>query len=140
AKLPIEEDTADYSRPRPSPSDPFYSEWPNFSRFEMVTWYWAYINRLFLRNLAEVPKEDWIVVNYTGVQVSDIERVFDFLGLGGFDQTRIEDMLRARINSVWERVKLQPRFPSWQSWDADHRQRFDRIAVETMRLLGYYNQ
>ena len=137
ANLPIEKDTSDYSRPRPGSSDPFYDEWPSFSRFEMVTWYWSYINQLFLRNLAEIPNKDWITVNYSGVQVEDIEQVFDFLGLAGFDETQIGTMLEARINSVQERVKIDPRFPKWPAWDMAFQQRFYRIAGETMAQLGY---
>lgn len=138
AKLPLEEDTSDYSRPRPGPTDPLYHIWPDLSRFEMVAWYWAYINQLFLRHLTEIPTEDWITVNYTGIQPEDIKCVFDFLGLQGFDRSRVDHMLQARINSVWQRVQRPTRFPNWRLWDTDHQQRFDRLAGTTMRLLGYY--
>jgi hypothetical protein len=99
-RVPVEKDIANYSRPRPSPSDPFYDEWPTFSRFEMVAWYWAYISRLFINNLSQIPKQDWTTVNYTGIGASDVGHIFDFLGLEGFDQNRVESMIQSRINSV----------------------------------------
>lgn len=138
SNLPLELDTSDFARPRPIPSDPFYEEWPNLTRFEMVTWYWAYINRLIVCNLEAIPREDWITVNYTGVQAENIESLFNFLGLEGFDEPRISDMLHSKINSVEERFKIPARFPAWRMWDVELTRRFDRIAGETMNLLGYY--
>lgn len=135
--LPIEQDTSDYSRPRPRPNDPFYKEWSNLSRFEMVTWYWAYINRLYLENLANIPQEDWITLDYSGVTAQNIETVFDFLGLTGYQEERVTEMLESRINSVEQRTGLRPRFPRWPEWEASRMQQFKRIAQETMDLLEY---
>ena len=39
-------DTSDYSRPRPSSSDPIHKEWASLSRLEMCSWYWSNINNL----------------------------------------------------------------------------------------------
>lgn len=138
SNLPLELDTSDYARPRPAPSDPFYQEWPDLTRFEMVTWYWAHSNRLIARGLEAIPREDWIMVNYTGVQVEDIESLFNFLGLEGFDEPRISDILGTKINSVEERFKIPARFPNWRQWNADRTRRFDRIASEAMDFFGYY--
>ncbi len=136
--LPPDLDTSDYARPRPGPSDPFYDEWPDLTRFEMVTWYWAHINRLIACNLDAIPREAWTKLNYTGVQTEDIENLFNFLGLEGFDRTRISDILHSKVNSVEERFNITGRFPSWRMWDDDRSHRFDRIAKETMDFFGYY--
>lgn len=162
ANLPLEKDTYDYSRPRPGPTDPFYHEWDQFTRFEMVAWYWAFTNRMFLEHLSMIPEDDWITLDYTNVKCSDIKYVFEFLGLEGFDEQGITTMLQSSINSLRDglqnldqagtkrifekaitlvkdsmggRKKL---FPKWQEWDDDHKQRFDRIASDVMQMLGYY--
>jgi hypothetical protein len=103
----VEKDWYDYSRPRPEPSDPFFKEWEGFSRFEMVSWYWAYTNRLMFNNLSAIPKNDLIILNYTGVKARDIKRVFYFLGLEGFDKRRVKAMLRARTNSVEDALGIK---------------------------------
>ncbi len=137
-KLPIELDTSDYSRPRPNAADPFFEEWPNMSRFEMVSWYWAFANRLILKNLSNVPKEDWVLFNYTDVKSNDIRRLFSFLGLEGFDEGKIQSLLYQKINSVEERFNMRPRFPHWKAWDANLLAQFNRISFDSMKLLGYY--
>ena len=138
SKLPVSEDTSDYSRPRPGPTDPFHKEWPRFSRFEMVVWYWAYINRLFKRQLVDIPHADWICFDYTAVTVDKIANLFQFLGLQGFDATQVDQMLNARINSVEERFNTSSRFPRWKDWSAGQIERFDRIACGAMKEFGYY--
>jgi hypothetical protein len=138
SSLPPELDTSDYARPRPAPSDPFHDEWPDLTRFEMVTWYWAHINRLIARNLDTIPSEAWTMLNYTGVQAGDIENLFNFLGLEGFDKLRIAEILHSKVNSVEERFKIPVRFPNWRMWDADRIRQFDRIAGEAMHFFGYY--
>jgi hypothetical protein len=139
AALPVVEDTSDYSRPRPAPGDPFHEEWAGMTRFEMVSWYWSFINTLHLDHLSRIPAVDWTSIDYTAVRAADVGRLFEFLGLEGFDEARTEEMLRARINSVRDRFGLEPRFPPWAGWDEQRRRRFDRIAAPVMRRLGYYS-
>jgi hypothetical protein len=119
------------------PGEPFHDEWPRLTRFEMMAWYWARVARLHAEHLARIPAQDWIAIDYTRPSAEDVARVFDFIGLEGFDRARVEDMLQTRINSVWDRFRLPARFPSWRQWDDERRARFDRIAGDAMRMLGY---
>ena len=59
---------------------------------------------------------------------------FDFLGLEGFDRARVEQMLASRINSVWDRFKLEARFPAHDAWSDELRARFERLASATMNF------
>jgi hypothetical protein len=135
ARLPVEHDTSDYSRPRPLPGDPFFQAWSDFSRFQMMSWYWAHITELHFGYLSEIPPADRITIDYSNVNPHDIERVFSFLNLEGFESTRIREMLKSRINSVWDRFRIRARFPTWQTWDESMRRDFDRIAGRTMLKL-----
>jgi hypothetical protein len=137
AQVPVELDTADYARPRPRPGDPWFERWPSLTRFEMAAWYWTYINRLFAAQFAQIAEADWIRVDYTGITVETIERLFDFLGLEGFDAARADDMLHNRINSLEDRFRTHGRFPRWQSWSPDQQRRFDAIAAGALREFGY---
>lgn len=136
--LPVELDTSDYSRPRPHTDDPFFEEWPNMSRFEMLSWYWAYTNRLMFMHLSEIPKEDWLLINYSGVESENIMKLFSFLDLEGFDENKVQSLLFKRINSVEERFNLRSRFPHWRKWEAIMLEQFNRIASDSMKMLGYY--
>ncbi len=137
AALPLEEDSSDYARPRPGPDDPFYREWANLSRFEMVTWYWSHSNCLYAENLRGIPSEQWRQIDYTNVTADEIEELFDFLGLKGFNRAVTEKLLQQRINSLWERFHMRTRFPSWRDWSPEMFRQFKRIAAPTMQSLGY---
>jgi len=139
ANLPVHLDTSDYSRPRPLPETPFYNEWENFSRKEMCTYYWSYINDIYLNNLEKIPPEAWIEIDYTSPEADDILRVGEFLGLKGLTRKQIQMMLEERINSLRDRIGEEKTFPDWQNWDSGLRRRFDRIAAKTMHRMGYYN-
>lgn len=136
--LPIEEDSSDYSRPRPGPEDIWYEHWENFSRLEMCAWYWSRVNNLYLDQLADLPKEDWIAINYTEPNSKDLLEIIDYLGLTGFSSETLEPMLSKRINSLKNRVGEDDTFPRWPEWSPLDRVRFENIAATTMKRLGHY--
>jgi len=137
AQVPVHLDTADYARPRPLPGDVWYERWPSMTRFEMAAWYWTFINGLFTAQFAQIAEADWMRVDYTGITVDTIARLFEFLGLEGFDPTRVGEMLHNRINSLEDRFRTHGRFPRWTSWSPDQHRQFDMIAGGMMRELGY---
>ncbi len=138
ASLPIEEDSSDYSRPRPSSEDIWHERWEGFTRLEMCAWYWSRINKLYLDQLAVSPKDDWISINYTSPSAPDLIRVLRFLGLEGLGLERIEELLGMKINSLKNRINEGNSFPRWPDWLPVDRVRFENIAAPTMQRLGYY--
>lgn len=138
ASLPIEEDSSDYSRPRPGPDEIWYERWDDFTRLEMCAYYWARINDLYLDRLEKLPKSSWVAVNYTAPEATKLLAITDFLGLEGFSLERIESLLNTRINSLQDRIDESNSFPRWPEWDPIDRVRFENIAARTMQRLGYY--
>jgi SAM-dependent methyltransferase len=138
--LPLEEDSSDYSRPRPRPGDIWHDRWEQFSRLEMCAWYWSRMNELYLNKLQALPSERWIAVDYTRPSPEDIERLVEFLGLRGLSLPQIRSMLDARINSLADRTGVNGRFPQWRDWGSVERAAFESIAAGTMQRLGYYPQ
>jgi hypothetical protein len=138
ADLPIELDAADYSRPRPLKGDPFYEEWMSLSRLEMCAWYWSFINNLAMKNLADIPRANWISLDYTSPSVKSIIEVADFLGLDGVKKDTVVDMLQRKINSLMDRIGEEEFYPHWEDWSEERKRSFNRIAEKTMVLLGYY--
>jgi SAM-dependent methyltransferase len=137
--LPLEEDSSDYSRPRPTEGDIWYERWEDFSRLEMCAWYWSRINDLYLDMLQDLPPERWIEVDYTRPEAVDISRIFTFLGLRGPSERAIRGMLDARINSLEDRTGEGGRYPHWEHWEPQGRVRFECIAARTMQRLGYHS-
>lgn len=137
AQVPLELDTADYARPRPQPGDPWHDRWPSLSRFQMTAWYWSHINRLFSAQLCRLPSDTWMRIDYTRITVDRVAQLFAFLGLEGFDASRVEAMLARRINSLEDRFQTEGRFPHWERWTPEQRRQFEEIAGATMRDLDY---
>jgi hypothetical protein len=137
AHLLVHHDTSDYARPRPQPGSRWYDRWETMSRLEMCAFYWATVNDRYRRQLAGLPADAWIEIDYTRPEADDVQRVADFLGLQGLDRDRIASMLESRINSLAERGAEAGSFPRWMDWHGGHRRAFDEIAGDTMRRLGY---
>jgi len=138
ASLPLEDDTSDYSRPRPSSSDPFFLRWETFSRLEMCAWYWSRINDLYTDNLRLLPEDSWIALDYTHPTLESVVRTVEFLGLKGISRDQVKIVLEQRVNSLQDRIQERAKFPRASDWSDGDRARFDCIAEITMRRLGYY--
>ena len=137
AVLP-EQDPWDYSRLRPNPGAALFERWQMMSRFQKCAWYWSTFNALALDNLAKIATERWKMVDVSNSSVETVERIFDFLGLSGFDPQVVQGMLDARINSLFDRTGQADRFPRWPEWSPEQKQSFRELAGEMMTRLGYW--
>lgn len=134
------QDISDFSRPRPTKDHTLYYEWSSLSRFEMCSYYWSRINKLYLQELAKIPKEAYIELDYTNVTAQKLVEVGEFLGLKGFEYQTIDEMLNKKINSLEYRGHSSGAFPKWNEWDSTLREQFDRFASGMMYKLGYYQK
>ena len=139
SNLPVHLDTSDYSRPRPQKGEPFYEKWEHFTRLEMCTYYWQAINNLYLEQLSKLPEDTWITLDYTSPHPNDILRVIDFLGLQGISSELIRENLNKKINSLNDRCVSEPAiYPHWSNWSVETLEKFNLIARNVMKKLGYY--
>ncbi|MED7787550.1 methyltransferase domain-containing protein [Francisella sp. 19X1-34] len=132
------QDISDFSRPRPLVYDDLYLKWNSLSRFEMCSYYWSYINNLYLENLSKISKNNYIELDYTKVLPEDVSKVLDFLGLKGVEEQTIQLMLNEKINSLENREDKKGKFPSWVKWSDQLRRKFEKFAKDTMYELGYF--
>ena len=132
-----EQDWWDYSRLRPNPGDLYFEEWQQLSRFEKCAWYWANFNKKALELFSELDNQHWLQVDMKSLDAFEMEQIFDFLSLDGFNTNQIEEMINARINSLQERAGLPDKFPRWTDWTQEQRNAFDRIAGDMMESMVY---
>jgi hypothetical protein len=137
AGLPIHRDDADYSRPRPLRGSFEDAAWENYEREEMCAYYWSTVNRVYREELAKIPGDRWIELDYTSPTAEAVLQAADFCGLRGLSAERVDELLSRRINSVKERFQSADTYPSWDHWNARARQRFLAIAGPMMDALGY---
>jgi len=134
----------DYCRPRPLPNNPFFKIWPNLSRFEMYAWYWQEWNRLGLDLLEKYKKPcQYRVVNMDTLDENSVKELFEWLGLKGFNEETIQELLFGRVNSLKQRFSETDTFPSYDFWDTKTREMFWSICgciyerIERLWLARY---
>ena len=132
------QDASDFSRPRPLVSSDLYLKWNSLSRFEMCSYYWSYVNDLYLEKLSKISKDDFIELDYTVATSKEVLMVVDFLELKGVEKYIVQEMLDKKINSLESRGYDKGGFPNWLSWSDEFRQKFEVFAKNTMYRLGYY--
>lgn len=136
--LPVESDTADYSRPRPLPDDPYYDKWSDMSLHETLCWYWSHINNYALHMLSTIPRDNWIIVDYSSPDIgSQVQSAMEFAGLDGITRNTIDTMLASRINSLIERIGNDQLVTTWRDWSDKQLEQFGDICGSTMLGLGY---
>jgi hypothetical protein len=130
----------DYSLPRPLRGDPSHGAWNAYSRMEMVSWYWNFINEYLENVLKEIPPANYMLVDYTKPSVETLHGVYKFIGLDDFDSARVEKLLRKRINSLEDRGERHRVFPRFLEWKSDQRQRFYDLAWPCMKRFGFSSE
>jgi hypothetical protein len=139
ASLPVWRDSCDFSRPRPGSGDRWFAAWESFSRLEMCAYYWARINALYLDELADLPSDAWVRVDYTRATGADVVEVGRFLKLSGLEAGAVQAQLDHRINSLADRDAGEGRAGPWMSWTSRQREQFTAIAGGMMERLGYWS-
>ena len=132
-------DLFDYSLPRPPFDDPWFSQWKNFTRFEMVCWYWNFINKYLFQQLKELPSDRYLVIDYTNPTPECIKDIYEFIGLTDYNESKVSRLLNAHVNSLEDRIRETGIFPKWPKWSEKQHQRFYDIAFESMAMLGFTN-
>lgn len=136
----IEHDPVDLMRQRPTAEDPVFFEWARMSRFEMIAWYWSAYVRSVQRDLYNMENDRWRVLNFATQNTGDdFERLYEFLGLEGFDRSTVESKLSSRPGALAQQLERQSmRLPHWREWPEETVQAFDRYAAAAMVQCGYY--
>ncbi len=138
AGLPVSEDMADFSRPRPLPGDPYYELWPSMTHHEMLCWYWNFCNMRIIDQLERMPSANWIRMDYSYANmVEEIFKVADFLGLSGIEENSVRRMPALRVDSIPERLDNAQQSMSWQDWSDKELEQFWEICTPAMLRLGY---
>ena len=88
-------------RLRPRQDEPHYAEWSARSQFEQVCWLWreTYAHIEALRS--EIGEDRVCVVRFEDLVAGPetTEKLFDFIGLNGFDEQQARQILNLKMNS-----------------------------------------
>ena len=128
------------NRPRPIVQSDVFGNWESIPRLGMVAWHWSHSIRNADRELRKVPLTRQRRIDFThGPRLADIEELFSFLGIDGFDRQELAELIEARPNSITSKIKgnKEP-YPVWQNWSPENTATFDRYASAAMVENGFY--
>ena len=132
------QDLFDYSLPRPLKNDPYYDEWSNFSRFDMVSWYWGTVYRKIFSQLNKIPAENYHFVDFNNPTVDTIRSLYEFLCIDDFNPSKVERVLSDRVNSLQDRGSNRGDFSYHASWSKSQHERFFDFNIDVMKKLDMY--
>ena len=125
----------DFARLRPRKTTSEYKNWRKMERFEKFAWLWAEFNRILLDKAKSLDEHRYRIVDIN-FKPEDVESIFDFLDLKGFDLEKVSRILNSKINTT--DLETTKQFPHWREWDRDLLAKFDKYAGNMMKKLGYY--
>lgn len=137
--LPASAVLTERARPRPMPGDPWYDRWSELSRLQMTAWYWAHVSIAGLRHLQAMPPSRWRTIDTSnGIHVDQVQELFNFLEIEGFDADSVASVLDSGVNTI-EAVARRSieRMPRWPQWPDAMRREFDEVAGAAMSELGF---
>ena len=72
-----------YWWPQPSPGDPIARDFGRFDQFARIAWHWAEINRVILRDLQSIPRNQKLFLRLEDLRAASaaVAELFAFLGL-----------------------------------------------------------
>ncbi len=132
-----EDDFWDYSRLRPLRDDPVFSKWRQMEKFEKFAWGWAKFHDLLFSEVEQLPENAHRMLNMNTATAADVGELYEFLGLKGFDEQAVHDLLFGRVNTSANADGPRERYPHWSDWSPQQRAAFDRYAGSWMQRLGY---
>jgi len=134
--LQPEDNFWDFVRLRPRKTTAIFKTWRKMEQFEKFAWGWAEFNRILLYKATSLDKHRYRIVNMTNLKAEDVESIFNFLGLKGFDLKKVSRKLYSKINTT--NLEKAKQFPHWREWDKNLLAKFDKYAGNMMEKLDYY--
>ena len=139
-KLLTDYDHNELSRPRELGSISNVDRWLKMSRFEMLSYMWAEVNKSHISELKKIPSENIFRLNINSFDHNKAEELFSFLDQKTPSSRKIKALLSKRVNSIENRKfgKSSDKYASWPFWDQDKRESFTLSAGSVMKSLGYW--
>lgn len=123
----------DAGRLRPEPDHPDYERWDRMAPFEKVCWLWNDTYRRILAFVSSLPEDRYLVVPFEELvdSTETSARIFDFLDLDGYDDGRVQAILRKQLNK-------QPGgdFPAPDRWSPAHHEQLWSTCAESIEAFG----
>lgn len=104
------------------------------TRFDRIAWRWAEVNGIILDRLSSIPNDRKLMIKLEELNKESLVAIHDFLGIH-VDDPLIEEMLKIANTRPNKTGKYD--FPPHTEWPEREIQRFNEIAGDIMKKLGY---
>jgi len=75
-------------------------QWDSVTPFEKCLWYWREVNSIVMSFFSRIDSRLWRVMRIEDISVDSCSELFDFVGIQGFDATRVKSLLEVRVNAT----------------------------------------
>jgi len=122
----------DVGRLRPGEDHPDHEAWGTMSSFEKVCWLWNETYRRIADVLEKLPPERFRIIQFEQLisESQTTAEVFDFLGLDGFDEQKVNEILGEKLNRQKQGDYEQP-----SQWNNDKHQTLWSMCQDTITTL-----
>lgn len=104
------------------------------TRVEKITWLWTELNRTILRYFSRIPEESKFSLRLENLDRKTLIDLHTFLGLDMIPEV-LDKMMVFLEQTVRESYNSIPH--PFENWPDKEKEQFNRIAGETMKILGY---
>ncbi len=106
------------------------------TRFEKIAWLWSEINKVILNSFSSIPMDRKFSLRLENFNIESLTELHNFIGIN-IHQELLNKMLEI-ANSKPNKSKKNT-IPHHSNWSDYEKQRFNAIAGDMMRTLGYYS-
>jgi len=129
----------------PHDSDPWAKEWPSFTRFQKICWFWDYANRFLFDVLGPPTHIEQVTQSYEQFQEAVLEPLQVQVNQADWEKAmsvKVNHSSRYMFRKKWKnRLGVEKSnmdtLPAYSEWNTDMKEQLDRICGDTLERLGY---
>jgi hypothetical protein len=114
---------------RPAPMGDELVEWNEMSRVCKLAWYWTVLNEEVLKQLAVIPKENYLIQRLEDLNFGTYSKIISFLG----GTTNLNEKAYNKISTPNSYTK-KPTMEVWSQQDKDY---FVKVSAATAKKFNY---
>ncbi len=116
----------------PTSGNPFFHRWQSFTNVEKIAWLWMETNTFIDRFLSLSDEKRFMRFNFNSLTVSNIKKLFGFIGLNDISQQYIEKNIKIPVN-----IQTANSFPIYNNWASEMKDRVKAICGDLAQKYGY---
>ncbi len=127
----------DPGRLRPQNNTEGFEQWKKLDQFGKICWLWNKTYENINQMLSRIGNDRVITVRFEDLVagIDETKRIFDFMGLEGFDDRKIQELISHKFNA-----QTGGSFPKPQNWSGQFNETLWNLCGPAAEQFGYSRQ